>query len=705
MCFSPRNLFWALIAGLLLSAVASAQVKDPQPPECTAEMLDINLLTQPDSAPGSGGHLLAVELRNRSQKSCLLVWLGIRFPPEDDYDQTGNPWPPDPSPTALAFKRKSNHLEAGETVHFLLAWSSMPLTTDGIAMNDCATHDTMTLSSTNPGPQKPLLEVRHFEMQACGEVYRSGYRLGPYVAREFVGKEWLDRRQLKTSDLPDQVLSEPQEMTATPLPAVNLRTLYDTEYLPGTFESGYSGYFELFLKVPSPAFSNCLFESLRKREADGHTVIYLNHCQNRNLGPGPAVREMRLPVSNFGLRPAKTGRVEYEARSAVQSNGGVALARSQVELAIRDPRQPMLPAIDTGTPGCLASQLKLSPPVELGSHWAQPRTPPPPGEEWHDGKVFEVTNVSSATCMLGGVPQLRFLHPPEVTTGFLSLPVCRNCGTPLFQPRESRWIDLRPNDSAHFMMARTVFDPGYWFLCTVIGGLEMTLPGDQQPIHLPFDAISCGPQVRVSAWRTGRYDGDPMNTVYDRQQKERLEQRAAAAGPLPKKCAESVSPDTGQPVMFPSQGPLTWGISSQPTHYGEPLPVLLWLDNPTDKPQPVWTCASIDGFWISGIDVFDSAGHRVLSLNEEKQKKVGAPVMEMLSGCSRNFPIDIPAHTCAHTDFSSFEYDFSRDLRSYFDLSPGQYFIVAGERTRDGKPVSRTLLDPRIGLAVTVQEP
>src|SRR5437868_5172061 len=82
------------------------------------------------------------------------------------------------------------------------------------------------------------------------------------------------------------------------------------------------------------------------------------------------------------------------------------------------------------------------------------------------------------------------------------------------KPRDSRWSELKPNESANFIVARTMLDPDYWFHCMVIGALELTLPGDKQPIRLPFEAGSC--QVTVSAWRAGRYDGDPMNVQYDR---------------------------------------------------------------------------------------------------------------------------------------------------------------------------------------------
>jgi hypothetical protein len=659
-------------------------------------MLDVYLVTSAGAPAESSANWLAVEIQNRNQAACQLPGLAVRFPPDEDEIRLT----PDSSQTSLAAYYESRRLESREVVHFLLAWSSVPTPVKGVVMDDCTTHDVMTLSLAF-NDKNPFLEVQHLWMRSCGLFWRSSYRPGRYVQGEPVGKELLERFHLRQSDFPPLVAGESQEPAVGARPAATLRTLNDVEYLPGTFESGYSGYFELLLKLPSPAISNCPFHNLRKREADGETRIYLNHCDIHGVPPPlqPSTKETRLLIREMGLLPERPGRVEYDAVSEVLQAGKPALARPQTELSIRDPKQPMLPVIDTSTPGCQASRLQVTtPPVELGSHWAQPRIYAPPGEEWNDGKVFEVTNVSRESCMLGGVPDLKLLNPPEMTSGSLTPGACRNCATPLFIPRESRWIELKPNDSAHFMAVRSVLDPDYWPMCTVVGGLELQLPGDKQSIRLPFEAANCR-RLRVSAWRAGRYDGDPINIQYEKIQMKR-EQQQAAAQPLPNEFTENISEDTGRPVVFPSCGPLIWGLSTKPTPYGKKILVLLWLYNPTDKPQAVWTCMGIDFFWLSGIDVFDSAGQRVLSRTEEEVKK--DPRRTVMMGCARNFPINIPPHTCVHGSFSNPDYDFTRDLSDYYALPPGRYFIVAGKRGPDNLPVPRTQPDPSIGLAVTV---
>lgn len=194
-----------------------------------------------------------------------------------------------------------------------------------------------------------------------------------------------------------------------------------------------------------------------------------------------------------------------------------------------------------------------------------------------------------------------------------------------------------------------------------------------------------------------------MNTKYDREQESVDRKRLTLLSPPPKDCAHEISPDTGTPVMLRSPGDLEWGISSKPVHYGEPVSVLLWLNNSTDRVRSVMTCMNIDYFWTEGIDVFDSVGHRVLSRSEEKMR--GKPHVESLFVCTRNFPIEIPAHSCMHGTFSGLTYDFSRDLRSYYELPPGRYYILPKAARADGGAPSQPSPNLLRGVAIDVMEP
>lgn len=407
---SLPTLLLCTLALQFLAPVVPVEAQEKFPPQCTADTLDIKLRTEPQSAQKAIIHALAVEFQNRTERTCSMTPVAIKFPP-GTVPEIGDSWLPDSSTTAEAFQQKSFQLDSGEIVHFLLAWSSQPITVSGIAVDDCAIHDRMTLSPDVNGDPKPFFDVHHLWMKSCGNFYRSAYRLGRYVPGEPIPKEWFERHQLDPSDYKAQVAADP-EKSSTDAQLITLRALSDIEYLKSSFESGYSGYFELFLKEPSSVFPNCPFEALRKREADGETLIFLNHCRESGEEKPTAVpRETRLLIREMGMLPERPGRIEYDVIGEVLPNGGSntipVRAHSQLELSVHDANQPMLPAIDTQLLRCRASQLKLLPPDELGSHWREPRAYPPGGEEWHDGKVFVLTNISDQICLLGGTPQLR----------------------------------------------------------------------------------------------------------------------------------------------------------------------------------------------------------------------------------------------------------------------------------------------------------
>jgi hypothetical protein len=693
MHFSLRGfLLRVLLGGLIFGAASRSHAQVSWTPECTAKQLDLKLAPQTAFATASNGHRLSVELQNRESTPCLLPPLMAEFG--------------DASSTATEFGG-AQQIAGGDIVHVLFAWSSAPIDPNGIVMYDCATYDTLTMFRAFVPTTNPLLKIEHLAMHSCGSVWISSYRPGPYIPGEPIAQDWLDRFHLRLSDFPKENLPESVGLNAAAPPGIQLRALSDVEYLKATIVPGYSGYFELFLKVPLAAKVNCPFNILRKREADGQTIVYLNHCEDflRNLTHTPGAKETRLLVRELGLLPERPGRVEYGVTSEVLQKGKPKLAYARIDLSIRDPQQPLLPEIDTRIAQCLSPQLALlSPPVQLGNNWVRPRAYAPKGEERQDGKVFEVTNVSAQNCMLGGVPELKFLNPPEVKSGGLLPEVCRDCANSLYRPRGNRWIELKPNDAAHFAVARTVFDSDYWFLCAVIGGLELSLPGDKQSLRLPFETGSCGP-VRVSAWRAGQYDGDPMNVQYDRAEHERELRRVTSAISVPSGCTADVSMDTGRPVMFRSVGGLAWGLSTKPIPYGEAVPVILWVCNTTDAPKDIMTCSDIARFWRGGIDLFDSSGHRVLNQEEENQKKLresgGAPVSIGSGMPCIDSAINILPHSSIHGSFSKSDY---LSLRAPYSPPPGRYFIVPSERGPDYEPYRRTLSDSESGLLTVIEE-
>ena len=267
-------------------------------------------------------------------------------------------------------------------VHVLLAWSSAPIrAVRAFVFDTCTAHDVLTLFPSDPGNKTPLLEVRNLGMQSCA-IWNSAYRLGPYVSGETIDRDWLERSHLRLSDFTAKDDVGVRESKPADRESAILQPDSDVEYLRASFESGYSGYFELLLKVPSPVIVDCPFRILRRREADGQTTIYLSRCDGApgKPTPQPGIKGIRLVLRSFGLLPERPGRVEYDVVTSVLRGRRAALAYANTELSVRDPRQAMLPAIDSSTPGCQVSQLKLtSPPAELGSHWSRPRNYAPAG--------------------------------------------------------------------------------------------------------------------------------------------------------------------------------------------------------------------------------------------------------------------------------------------------------------------------------------
>jgi hypothetical protein len=120
----------------------------------------------------------------------------------------------------------------------------------------------------------------------------------------------------------------------------------------------------------------------------------------------------------------------------------------------------------------------------------------------------------------------------------------RTAPTVLFQPRPSGWIDLKPLESAHFIVGASCFpqDSGPWRqICDIVETLELKLTGENQVMSMPFGVGTCA-QVNISAWRAGSYDDDPQNLIYAKS-------TSTPQADLPKQCAaKDVSP-LGRPVI------------------------------------------------------------------------------------------------------------------------------------------------------------
>jgi Protein of unknown function (DUF4232) len=370
----------------------------------------------------------------------------------------------------------------------------------------------------------------------------------------------------------------------------------------------------------------------------------------------------------IGLQPERTGRVEYEVFSRIREGEGFAYAGAATNVMVRDPKLPGLPEVAEGLPECEAGQLKAEKAAELR------------GGKFHDALAYQVTNVSSGACRVGGVPQLDFWFPPAQSHS-ATPSACPNCEDELFKPRPSGWIDLAAGESAHFMVGATRYntEKGPWGqICDVVENVILTLR-EGQTMTLPFGVGTCA-QVNISAWREGKYDGDAMNVDFEKSVAKPGEKA------LPRQCAKADFSILGRPMMLEPWGDLQFGLSvaEEKIPEGQPPILHLWIDNSSDKDALVMTCMTLDMFWAKDFDLYDAYGHRLLRKKDwEPREKPGPGIQEKpnqiclgMWACGRNFAIPIPAHTCKNGAADPTGYDFNRNLLMYYDLPPGKYYVV-----------------------------
>ena len=474
----------------------------------------------------------------------------------------------DESSTAAALRAKHDIIAPGEDAHFIMAWSAVPVIYRDYAWGSCSSIDNLMLGVGLPYGA-PALNVRHLWIRACGGFFRSQMRQGKLLADEPVPQAWLDQYKIRREDL-----TPPEEvMEGRDSKALSLRPMQEIEYLKSTFESGYAEYVVLILQRTPAEIATCPFRTLQRREADGETTIYINHCETVGRA-NPAIvdghAELHLP--EYNLIPQRTGHVEYTVVAGTKT-----LAAVTTTIDVRDSTKPMLPVTDSSVPDCEGSQLNYAPaPVDLGTHWKNPNAIGMPGEKpWQDGRAFQFTNKSDTTCRVGGLPDAHFvIRGAQPQNNHWAGGLCRNCETTLFKPRDSQWINLKPTETAHFLTAVTAFEGRFSGWCNWLDGMELNVGGEQYP-RVPFDTATCG-QIAVSAWRAGAYDDDPFNIAFDSKLASEQKRREAAAPTPPTDCLKSVTAETGTPVMFPSLGDIEVGFSNGPSASNKQTPLHMW---------------------------------------------------------------------------------------------------------------------------------
>jgi len=620
---------------------------------CTAEMLDVRVLPPMGLENTNELHRLAIEFRNRSGVECQMQDTFVQLLPQEGADGfTGGSSYDEPLGAAEEeFRKREYELRPGETAHILVVWRSRAYA----LYPECVNRDSLAVSLRYDQPA--FVKVEHLWMKVCDRAYVSRMRLGPYLG-EGIPEAWLKRFEAKATDFGPLPMAQPPTPDD---PLISVEPQGEREML--------GDYFELFLELPQRDV-DCPFVVLEKREADGQTKVYINHCEEDREGKGKlqdAKWMARLMAPQIGLQPERMGRVEYEVFSRIREGDGFAYAEATTSVMVRDPNLPGLPAIAAGLPECEAGQLKGEKVAALK------------GGKFHDALAYQVMNMSSGACRVGGVPRLDFWFPPERSHS-ATPSACPNCEDELFKPRPSEWIDLTAGESAHFLVGATRYntEKGPWRqICDVVEKVVLTLR-EGQTLTLPFGVGTCA-RLTISAWREGKYDGDAMNVGYEKSVAERGEEA------LSRQCATEDFSKLGRPMMLEPWGDLQFGLSvaEERIPLGQPAMLHLWIDNTSDKEASVMTCMTLDIFWAEGFDLYDAYGHRVLKKKQwEPREKPGGveenPGQLCLGGwaCGRNFPIRIPAHTCMNGAAEPGGYDFNRNLLMYYDLPPGKYYVV-----------------------------
>jgi hypothetical protein len=619
---------------------------------CTAEMLDVRVLPPMEFGSAKELHRLAIELRNRGPVACQLRETVVELLPQGGADSfEGGANYDEPMGIGEAeFREREYAVKPGETAHVLVVWRSSVT----FLYPACVNRDGLGVALRYGQPA--FVKVEHLWMKVCDRAYVSRLRVGPYLG-DGMTEPWLQRFGATATDfgpLPVAKAPTPDD------PLIDLEPQREREML--------GDYFELFLDLPRPE-AECPFAVMRKREVDGQTKVYVNHCEEDGKNKlQDAKWTARLMLTQTGMQPERTGRVEYELFSRLRKGDGFAYAEAATSVMVRDPKLPGLPEIAAALPECEAGQLK----AEKVGEWK--------GGKFHDALAYQVTNVAGGDCRVGGVPQLEFWFPVGQSHSWTPS-ACPNCEDELFKSRPSGWLDLAAGESAHFLVGATRYntEKGPWRqICDVVEKVVLTLR-EGQTMTLPFGVGTCG-AVTVSAWREGMYDGDAMNVGYEKSVAARGEKA------LPRQCTAADASKLGRPMMLDPWGDLQFGLSvaEERIPLGQPAVLHLWIDNTSDKEASVMTCMTLDIFWAEGFDLYDAYGHRVLRKKQwEPGEKPGPGIQDKPNQvclgmwmCTRNFAIPIPAHTCVNGAAEPGGYDFNRNLAMYYDLPPGKYYVV-----------------------------
>jgi hypothetical protein len=649
----------------------SAQIRTTAPQICSPAMLDVSALPGPPSFT-FGGHVFVLQVQNISPAACSLEPPQVALLPSAD---TNN------QPFYAAWRgsdpdHKSGFepqvLASGAWAHLLFAWTSRA----GPELS-CDLYSGVRLGFSYQWQERkgPEVEIRHLWIRACGPFAVSGYRLGEYLGTSPVPKSWLE--WYGPGGLPGLTFSlpTPSAKITSNSPLLSLSAQAKRTMLGDRV-------FSLKLNFPRSAAEGCAFSQLRKREADGSTVLSIQQCDD--VVPDQSARPpvvpwhqepgvMGLAIGNLDLDPKHVGPLEYDVLAPIgrRPGQGAALqyARTRVDLIVRDPALPRQVAVLDPLPPCTASQLRivsLSPTISTALKTL---------------RAYNATNISPQACSLAGVPRTRGIDEEGHYQPFLPLR-CPNCENELFTPHPNGRIDLNQGETAHLLAAATGNGKGY---CISTPRLEFSLNRDAsittplstgplpedtaQSTTVPFAARDCV-SIDISAWRQGPYDGDPLDLHRTKLAPASV---SAPTAPIPDECNKPELLAHGTPYPMEGTHDPEYGISMEQHQFlkDEPIPLYLWTNNSKDHPIELGLCRPEPPAYLraGGFVLYDGYGHRILSkrqlASDERCKADPSGYNEPLM-CTDTVSFLLPAHTC-----TSSRINLARD----YELPPGDYTI------------------------------
>lgn len=655
-------------------------------PYCRPSDLDISLLPPAATSPIPSGHLLVFEIKNVGRSVCRLdgptLELLPAIPPDNhlgQIDSIGSTSKGVEVDNSLGWM----NIAPGHWLHLYVEWSSERYTRSA-----CGEWWGGVLRLVRKGQGEgedavvPVVaRFKNLRIDVCSTVFLSNYRAGRYKGGPILSKD--------PSGAKDSLAGYGKIPNEIPgLPIVEDDPGYKAKSAKDRILIGRS--FSIVLDGPPDAYNSCDYEMMRRRESHGPTVITFQDCADSPLSTKDSAwfangaQRRKEPATEdltvSGMMPTHVGPVRYDFVANAGSLTHPRWVATHINLVAHDAKPPGEATIVAPLPECKRSQLKFSAP------------PPIISAPTKVLRAYNATNISRTACSLAGVPKLTAYGGSRYG--------CPNCTNDLFAIRPNGRIDLKPGESAHFLVGNEIPHPKLSGYDDTRGNIYVAMGWNPDAVKLPFVEPGWEGLEDESAWRAGKFDNDPMNRKWAKTHPG----PAMPTTPVPPDCDKPKLLAKGHPVMLTTRNGVAFGISLTKIRFmaGKPITLHVWVDNTNNVPVGIYTCPDITRFKAEGFDLFDAYGHRIFrkshaSIAQEcREDPEGTRIEPDVFGCLDSARLVIPAHGCMNTDIY-FEYDhstFKTNLAADYVLPPGEYTLRPRDWHEEGAYSCKNLPEP-----------